>query len=291
MLEGEQTYNRYIGTVPAGGSKSVHWYVRGDAEGVYSIYADLQGVMMPFNEEIRQRFEAENAVTVLAGKAMDLVYYVPTVAVYGEDYHVQAVLTNVSDKPIYDVTHEITSFEQYKLTYTEDGVERTDYISGTTPSASQHVLLPGQSMTLDAYVNIEFESSNPSWVEMFNNAISESMYACKQAMAYCDEVNRVVDALHNAMDLVGKAKGVFDAYSALETYLLEGDASDIAEGYIGCVVDLFTDQLDAQEAMRIAQPVQTQMMDRMINAVEEAQAQMEIMPVKFRLIASQVTTL
>lgn len=121
MIEEQQTEIQEVGTVEGGGSKSVHWYVRGDTAGSYEIKALLEGMVMPFEEEIYDEFIAQNALQVWAGNALHLDFSFPDAAFYGEDYPVTITLTNVSDITLYNVSHVITGVEQGRVTYYSDG--------------------------------------------------------------------------------------------------------------------------------------------------------------------------
>ena len=63
--------------IDKGGSESVHWYVRGDKAGRYNVDVRLQGMIMPFEEPIDDKFICENQINVYAGNAMHLHFEFP----------------------------------------------------------------------------------------------------------------------------------------------------------------------------------------------------------------------
>ena len=159
MTGEQQTETQEVGNVPEGGSKSVHWYVRGDKEGSYKIEARLQGMVMPFEEEIDDLFVAENELQVLAGSAMNLHLEFPDAAYYGDDYPITVTLTNVSDRTLYNVSHLI-QIEQGMEVYYSDGTSEKRV--ETTQFNGIHELRefnPGDKIVIKASVNIFFKSA------------------------------------------------------------------------------------------------------------------------------------
>jgi len=161
MTEGAQKLSVNMGTIKEGGQESVHWYVRGDKEGSYSISASLRGTMQPFEEQIERTYQAKDSINVMAGSAMHLTYYVPEAAYYGDPYVVRAELENVSDKNLYNVSHIITGVKEGKYThYSDDTVIETVYLeSGDTLASSfVEVFRPGDKILIEMEIPIHFES-------------------------------------------------------------------------------------------------------------------------------------
>ena len=161
MVGEQQTDSQEIGTIEGGGSRSVHWYVRGDTAGSYQVKALLEGMVMPFEEEIHDEFVAKNALQVWAGNALHLDFEFPDAAFYGEDYPVKITLTNVSNITLYNVSHVITGVEQGRVTYYSDGhVEKEVYMSqhGDLPHEFAQEFKPGDKIVFEMDINIMFES-------------------------------------------------------------------------------------------------------------------------------------
>ena len=161
MVDGEQSAVQTVEHIPENGRHSLHWYVRGDQEGIYNLTATLSGTMMPFNEEFYYEYVADSPIKVYAGSAMKMTFRIPEAAYKSEDYVVKIELENVSDKVLYGVTHTITGWEQGKITYYSDGrVVREEYGSGgTLGSKSAEAFYPGDKIVIQVSFEILFESS------------------------------------------------------------------------------------------------------------------------------------
>ena len=160
MIEGEQSLVQYMGSLDKGESKSVHWYVRGDKEGSYTLSATLKGSMLPFGDTFEYTYETQEPLQVYAGSAMHLTFYAPDSAFTGEQYTVRIELENVSDKTLYNVTHAITDVDQYRVTEYSDGmVEIEEYpVSGGTGSIFIPEFRPGDVIVIETTTTIMFES-------------------------------------------------------------------------------------------------------------------------------------
>ncbi|WP_444433061.1 leucine-rich repeat protein [Ruminococcus sp.] len=119
----QQTLDKKIDNIPEGKSESVHWYVRGDVAGSYSLEARLKGKIMPFEEDIDDTFVSENQLQVWAGNTLNLHFDFPNAAYYGEDYPITITLSNVSDKTLYNINH-IVQIEQGMEIYYSDGSKK-----------------------------------------------------------------------------------------------------------------------------------------------------------------------
>ena len=158
MTDGEQAEIQRLPDIAGGGCESVHWYVRGDAAGRYSVSARLRGVVMPFEEEINDLFVCENQLQVWAGNALHLHYEFPDSTYYNDDYPITVTLENVSDITLYNLSHKI-QIEQGMVYYYADGstTEQIDpsqwYSSGVIPEFH-----PGDKLIMEMTVNIFFKS-------------------------------------------------------------------------------------------------------------------------------------
>ena len=158
MVGEPQTLSQSLPDLAGGKSHSVHWYVRGDTAGSYSLNARLQGKVMPFEEEINQVFTSENQLQVWAGNALHLHFEFPSSTYYNDDYPITVTLENVSDIPLYNLSHKV-QIEQGMIYYYSDGStkERIEtsqwYSSGVLP-----VFRPGDKLIMEMTVNIFFKS-------------------------------------------------------------------------------------------------------------------------------------
>ena len=160
MVDGEQSLVQYMGSLAGGESKSVHWYVRGDEEGSYTLSATLKGSMLPFGDTFEYTYETQEPLKVYAGNAMHLTFYVPDSAFTGEDYTVRIELKNVSDKTLYNVRHSITGVDQYRVTNYSDGMKEIEEypVSGGTSSIFIPEFRPGDVIDIETSTTIMFES-------------------------------------------------------------------------------------------------------------------------------------
>jgi PKD repeat protein len=96
-----------IGKIAGGETKVISWTVRGDKAGSYDVSAHFTGSLEPFGVPIDIEFKTENPVVVEAGNALCLEVihdlWSPTNDVWTIDYK----LTNVSEKPVYDIQFEL----------------------------------------------------------------------------------------------------------------------------------------------------------------------------------------
>ncbi|MBE5773513.1 MAG: hypothetical protein E7337_06230, partial [Clostridiales bacterium] len=197
-----------IETLAGGEMQSVHWYVRGDEAGTYNITALLEGLMMPFEEEIYQEYECEDAISVLAGNAMELTYHVPNMAYYGEEYPVVAKLKNVSDKILYNVHHDITGSSQKRITVYNDGSEKPDATFTSVDewhNAYAKKFYPGQTIEASGHVIIAFESE----------LIKEKLKEIRDYAQKLDEYMAMADAVGDIAGKIDDGIGFLDDVNTL----------------------------------------------------------------------------
>jgi PKD repeat protein len=105
--------SKEIGKIEGGETKVISWIVRGDKSGSYNIAANFTGSLEPIGVPIEIDFETENPLVVEAGNALKLEVvhdlWSPSNDVWTIDYK----LTNVSEKPVYDIQFEIIT--QYAI--------------------------------------------------------------------------------------------------------------------------------------------------------------------------------
>ena len=157
MVDKQQTLSQEIGYIGEGDSTSVHWYVRGDNAGSYSLKARLEGMVMPFEEPINDVFVAENQLQVWAGNALNLHFQFPNAAYHGEDYPITITLSNVSDITLYNVSHMV-QIEQGMNVYYSDGTKKEKIERSSWKYIGVRELHPGDKIIVEASVNIFYES-------------------------------------------------------------------------------------------------------------------------------------
>ena len=221
MVSEQQTLTQNLGTIESGGHKSVHWYVRGDSAGSYSVSARLQGRLMPFDEEIDDLFIGDNAIQVWAGDALHLHFEFPNAAFYGEDYPIKITLENVSDITLYNISHKIQIVQGMEYYYadgtTYSKIETSEWFS----SGKLREFHPGDKIIMEADVNIFFQSE------------------------------KIAGQLQNMCDLVTGMEELMKAYKAVQAGL---DAAKFLENVIsGCAeaIDNFDFTLSTETAAKL----------------------------------------
>ena len=134
MLEGQQHERVKVGNgtieyidkevdgVKVGSNvRQINWYVRGDQEGVYNLTANVTGQVgyTPFESS----FTTENPIEVFAGSALELTVTLPKSAYHEKEYVVTYELTNVSDKPIYNLSFGFDRVRQFTVERLSNGEE------------------------------------------------------------------------------------------------------------------------------------------------------------------------
>jgi len=158
MVGEKQTLTQDVGSVESGGTRSYHWYVRGDKEGVYSPGVLLQGIMQPLGEEFSYNYTAHEPMKVYAGSAMHMTYDIPDSAFTGDDYTIRITLENVSNRTLYGVSHTIKEFKEGQVTYYSDGSEVRKETLEASGSISTPVFRPGDKIVIELTANIWWES-------------------------------------------------------------------------------------------------------------------------------------
>jgi hypothetical protein len=111
-----------MGKIAGGETKVISWTVRGDKAGSYDVSAHFTGSLEPFGVPIDIEFKTENPVVVEAGNALllDVVHelWSPSNDVWTIDYK----LTNVSEKPVYDIQFELIVNYAYQCKMDIEGI-------------------------------------------------------------------------------------------------------------------------------------------------------------------------
>ncbi len=159
-----QTAEQTVDFIDKGGSHSILWYVRGDEAGAYNLKATLEGILVPDNdssvtEPFFYEYTAKSPIKVYAGTDMHLTFNIPDTAYYGEDYHVEIILENVSDHVIYGVKHEVTEVISQHVVYYSDGSEELlENIKYPGDLIYVNEFKPGDKLIIDVVKNINWKS-------------------------------------------------------------------------------------------------------------------------------------
>ncbi len=241
MNDGEQSSVQTVDYIEEGGSKSLHWYVRGDEEGTYNVTATLAGTLMPFEEEFYYEYEANSPIKVYAGSAMHMTFYIPEAAYNGIDYNITIELENVSNKVIYGIRHAITGWEEGKITYYSDDTEETTVYAneGYLGSISTDEFYPGDKIVIELSTPILFESS---LIENLAEAVDdfESLYNSYKALkasydawsaltSFCKGASKSLDSVikSSSSDIdSAKLKATSDLYEAVNELLSKYEEGD-----------------------------------------------------------------
>jgi flagellar hook assembly protein FlgD/PKD repeat protein/lysophospholipase L1-like esterase len=113
-----------VGSIPGGGSASVHWLVRGDEEGSYSPSASYSGLLQPIAVPVSLRAQLAEPFKVWGGSALKMIVDADGAAVAHEPYRLRVGLRNVADVPVYNPSIEL--FKQGKLNYIYQPRERLE---------------------------------------------------------------------------------------------------------------------------------------------------------------------
>ncbi|MCL1857665.1 MAG: leucine-rich repeat protein [Oscillospiraceae bacterium] len=217
MVYGAQSAVQTIDYIEEGGSKSVHWYIRGDKEGTYSVTASLQGTMMPFDERFSYEYVAQDPIKVYAGSAMHMTFYIPDSAFEGEDYTIRIELENVSHKSLYGVSHTIYAL-QGQVTHYSDGTVVTEehVISGTSASAKE--FKPGDKIIIEMTTNIMFHSE---MIQHELNKLIGMVDNIETLMTSLKMLNAAANALNSLGGWIDSLSSIVDS-GGLSWELIEG---------------------------------------------------------------------
>ena len=106
------TSSASLGRIYGQEQKKVSWILRGDKSGEYSVSADFQGILMPFEARVSAHFETEAAFQVTTGEGIHITVMPEYTVDAGGELYVQYAVTNVSDHPIYGFETTIKPYEE-----------------------------------------------------------------------------------------------------------------------------------------------------------------------------------
>ena len=165
LCNSDQT--QFVGNLQPNDVKNIHWYLRGDVAGDYTISALFKG--KNDGDEFEYPFYSENDIHVYAGDALKMTIEVPSYSCLGYQYPIRITMTNVSDRPIYGLENKITKVEHGYYTYKhiyQDGTHKvietkvpfkTPQSSGTGSIRAEE-LKPGESAVIDIKVTDAWKS-------------------------------------------------------------------------------------------------------------------------------------
>jgi hypothetical protein len=137
-----QSTSHSVADIPAGGSVSSDWVLRGDAEGFYGVNATYTGTLDPLGAPLSfQIATLPGAVHVWGGSAITMTVDADDHAYFGDPYLVRVGLTNVSDVPVYNAGVELSDIGRSGYIYQPD--QQLGY--------STAVIQPGATFWTDYY--------------------------------------------------------------------------------------------------------------------------------------------
>ncbi len=164
LCNSDQTQS--IGDLVPNDVKNIHWYLRGDVAGDYTISALFKG--MNDGDEFEYPFYSENDIHVYAGDALKMTIEVPSYSCLGYEYPIRITMTNVSDRPIYGLENKINNVEHGYYNYKhicQDGthkVIKSKVMLSSSASGKQSIraeeLNPGESAVIDIKVGDAWKS-------------------------------------------------------------------------------------------------------------------------------------
>ena len=144
-----------IGTLPASGSKTVNWIVRGEKAGSYNLSADFIGMLESFNEVISATFVSDSPIVVEDSSRLKLIIEVEDRRYIGDKllYRVGFKNERSSDLNRPSITMQDSEFiRSYKTTESMELVK-----------TSSQVLKPGEILWNEYFVDQKFfkDSNSP----------------------------------------------------------------------------------------------------------------------------------
>jgi PKD domain/Bacterial Ig-like domain (group 3)/Carboxypeptidase regulatory-like domain/Putative Ig domain len=148
-----QTTTKSIADIPAGGSQSAVWVLRGDAEGFYGVSASYQGTLNPGQFPLTIPItSAPSAIHVWGASAVHMTIDADSAATEGDPFLVRVGLTDVADVPVYNAQVQLSDAGRsgyiyqpgQQLTYQTDAIQ-----PGETYWTDYYRLIPEATGTLD----------------------------------------------------------------------------------------------------------------------------------------------
>ena len=127
-----QTVNQPVGDIPAGGSATAEWILRGDSEGFYTVTGNYNGTLDPIDAPLSLPIStATGAIHVWGGSAIHMIVDTDDQATSGDPYLIRVGLEDVADIPVYNADVELLTQgrlnyiyqPQQQLTYATDAIQ------------------------------------------------------------------------------------------------------------------------------------------------------------------------
>lgn len=153
MMEGQQSATVELGDIAPSGAAVHHWYVRGDAEGDYTLSGTVTGTRtsQDIEEPVKVGFTTRDPLSVLAGDAMKMTITAEKTAVTGQPYRMRFELRNVSEKSLYNVNFEVFG-GTFRQAYTIDEVLASYDLKGPfQPDADNSQLKNGFTLSAQEF--------------------------------------------------------------------------------------------------------------------------------------------
>ena len=148
-----QADTQSVANIPAGGSATADWILRGDAEGFYTVNGNYNGTLNPVGVALSLPIStAQGAIHVWGGSAIQMIVDTDDHAYSGDPYLIRIGLENIADIPIYNADVQLEEQgrlnyiyqPQQQLTFATDAIE-----PGSTFWTDYYRLVPEITGTLD----------------------------------------------------------------------------------------------------------------------------------------------
>ena len=213
LVSGQQSALVPLSFVGVKSQTSVHWYVRGDEEGTYTIDASLRGLIGAYAQEFAYTYTSD-AIHVYAGNALHMNVILPYSTYYGDDYTVRIELENVSPRTLYGVRYTIPGLEQGQAVWYHDGsVKETVLLTaGNAEVIQADTFLPGDKIVVEVSSNILFQSE---MMEYQKQKLGEQIGRTKAMVELYDYASKLMEV---AEFVISFSKG---ALIAIGEFVLE----------------------------------------------------------------------
>jgi len=138
--------------IPGGGSKTLHWILRGDVEGEYGLSVSYAATLEPFGTPLRVVGETADPIKVWGASALHLEVDVDEDAREGYPYTAFVKLKDVADIPVYNT--EVEFLQSGHSGYIEQPRQRRRFATrelqpGQTLTAGPFIVVPQEGGALD----------------------------------------------------------------------------------------------------------------------------------------------
>lgn len=257
---------KFIGDLAAGAVSDIHWYLRGDEAGDYSLSARVVGEND--GDAFSYDFHSKNNLHVYAGSALKMTIEAPNYSCYGDKYEMKIALTNVSDKPIYDLENKVKNVEHgyysYKTVNDHGIVTNTSgkriLSSGGATSISVEELKPGESAVIELSITDLWKSpyqKNLELSKLFFDALSIGLsemplaqFCASLAASTVDGIT-VVHMLNNVVVTTLEGSTTEIPYEVVTSSFTDEFIDDHAFSFSGAVIDAAVGSCDSDGVQKI----------------------------------------